>query len=297
LFTASSAYAAGSSRSNTPEYYYQPNVGNLELAARYDQQSASLSSATGTIKTADINFAQTGLGIEAGYGLSEAWAVRASIASLTTKEDMTDLNGVTSSAKASGLNDFTVGLTNITALSAWNLNVGISAALSPAKKKDLVFGGAEGNEMSGGTAITNYVGLSTIIGASNYFGFKAGYTGRTERTVSDNAASPSDYRITGGNSVLVGMFIETQISDFAVDARAEYSVIDPSLNTYANTTTKSNDGYKILTVGVGAQYQLSAMINFRLEYTLAMYSDQLSGTTTTPAFSVSDLGARLRFEF
>lgn len=294
FLTAAGHAQAG--RSGTPELFYQPNVNGVELTTEYHQYlSAATSTSSGGVKTNDVKFGNTGYFIRLGYAFSDAWAFRASMSMDSSSTDYTDTSEVTSSATASGMSDMAFMLTNITPVGGWNLNVGLGAALSQSPHLDAVVGGSSGNNMSGGTSIINYLGLSTALGSANYVGVKAQYTTRMQQAGSTNANPGVTYTVVGGNNTGLEAFYEMDFTPVDFDFRAGYFLTDGSLKTYSSGTTATVDATKYTQFALGAQYQVMASTNFRLEYSMSMYPEVVA--TGVAAYSVTQLTARLRFEF
>jgi hypothetical protein len=290
------AGTAQAGRSNTPEFFYQPNVNQIELAGEYHQILSATSSTTANgVKVNDIKYGDSGYGLKLGYAFSESWAVRFSAGMDSFTTDVTDLSQNTTSTKSSGMNDLTFMLTNITPIGGWNLNVGIGVGLSPSKHMDAVAGGSDGNNQTGGTSIINYLGLSTPLGSGNYIGGKVQYTTRLQRTGTTNANPGVDYGVNGGNDTSLEAFYEMDFTPVDFDIAAGYFLTDGAVKTFPAGNTSTVDATKHMQVAIGAQYDITAGTNFRVEYLMAMYPDVAA--TGATAYNLSAISARLRFEF
>jgi hypothetical protein len=293
-------YAQGA-RSNTPEYFYQPASGVMSLGLEGHQLlSGSTSTSVSGVKTSDTKLSRVGYAIDYGYGFNDEWAFSVKMALDNTTSDVTTAAGSTSSYKQTGRSDIHLMLSNITALGGWNLNIGVGAALSPGKRLDQT-ASTEGNNLSGGTSVLNYIGLSTVIGSGNYVGGKVQYVTRTQATGNTNTSVNSvaqDYSIDGGNIATVGGFAATDLTPFAADLAVTYNFIDPIVYTYSASSTISASAYQTVQVETGAQYGFTSSVNLRLSYQLLMLSEQASsGATALAAHNQSAISFRLRFEF
>lgn len=290
------SHSANALRSNTPEYFYQPNVNSIAVAVEGRQMMSGTS--TRYINGArfdEVKYGSTGYNFTFGYGFSEAWAFTARLGTENTSRDFLDTAGTPSSERTSGMNDWLVMLTNITPIGGWSLNVGVGAGISPGAHTDPRTG-IEGNNLSGGTSVTNYVGLSTTVGSGNYFGFKGQYLARMQRSANTNQTPAVEYVITGGHEASAGAFYEWGFSPGSMDVSLEYQVVDPSLRTFP-TGTNTVDGSKNVIWSAGLQYQVSQSANFRLQYTMGMYPEVVDAGVATGGHSKSWGSARIRFEF
>lgn len=290
------ARAAGS-RGNTPEFYYQPGAGVMQLSFDGHQiLSASTSKSVSGVKAYDIKIGNAGFGVVYGYGFSDAWAFSAQIANDNTTLDFTDSAGSVSSYKSTGRSDIRLMLTNVSDFAGFGLYAGIGATLSPSKHLDFT-SSADGNNQSGGTSIINYLGLSCTLGSGNYWGTKLQYITRTQRAANTNSSSPQDYSISGGNEASIAAFVQTDMAGASADLAVSYSFIDPVVDTWSGGGTTTWDPTRVVTVEGGAQYQFNSSVNLRLAYQMMMNGDQVSGATTISAFNQSQASLRLRFEF
>lgn len=286
-------------RAGTPEYFYQPSAGIMQLSFEGHQiLSAATSTLNGSVKTNDVKIGDAGFGCDFGYGFSDEWAFTVGTTTDNFTLDYTDsATQAVTAYRRTGRGDITLMLSNITALGGWNLNIGVGAALSPGKRLD-ASSSSDGNNLTGATGIINYIGLSTGIGSGNFVGGKAQYITRTQGTANTNTTSPSDYAVSGGNSLAFAAFISTELAPFEADLTVSDQFIDPIIDTYAPGSTVSHDAYRVMRVEAGAQYALSAAVNLRVTYQVAMYGEQVSnGTTHLAAYSRNQAAARLRFEF
>lgn len=288
--------AARASRSNTPEIFYQPNVGQMDFSGEYHQQlSGSTTVSSGGVTTDTIQYANTGYGLGLGYAFSEAWAIQISAVTDTFTTTVTDTSNTSTTASAAGLEDLAFMLTNITPIGGWSLYVGVGAGLSPANHLDANLGGAAGNNATGGTSVINYLGLSTTVGSGNYLGVKLQYITRLSRTGNTNGSPGIDYSQTGGNDTNLQAFYEMDFTPFAIDLTGGYTTTDAALKTYSDSSTASVVSTNHAQASLGMQYDITAGTNFRLQYTYAVYPSVAS--TGAASYNATFISARLRFEF
>lgn len=296
LWLIISGHSARAARSSTPEYFYQPNVNAIAISVEGHQMlSGSASRYQGGTKIDDVKYGSTGYSFTFAYGFSESWAIHLKLSTENRTWDYTSVAGTPTAHRASGMNDTFALLTNITALGQWSLNVGVGAGVSPGAHLDEQ-ANVDGNNLSGGVSVLNYVGLSTPTSGGNYLGLKGQYFARMQRSGNNNLTPATEYVMTGGHEASLGAFYEWNFSPASLDASILYQVVDPTLRTYP-TGTNTRDGSKNLLYALGAQYQISASANFRVEYLVAMYPEVIDAGTSTGAHSESWGTARLRFEF
>ena len=293
----SRVYAQGA-RSSTPEYFYQPTSGVMNLSFEGHQLLAgSTSTSVSGVKTNDTKLSRQGFAFDYGYGFSDEWAFSVKMVLDNRTSDVSTTAGGTTSYKQTGRSDVTLMLSNITALGGWNLNIGVGTALSPGKRLDQT-ASADGNNLSGGTSIINYFGLSTTLGSGNYFGGKVQYVTRTQATGNTNTSAPQDYSIEGGNTVSVAAFLAAELTPLAADLSVTYNFIDPIVYTYGASNTVTANAYQTVQIDVGAQYGFTPSVNLRLGYQMLMLSEQMSSSATVlAAHNQSVVSLRLRFEF
>jgi len=289
--------AAAGSRGGTPEYYYQPAAGQMQLSFDGHQVlSGSTSRSVGGVKAYDIKYGNAGFGVAYGYGFSDAWAFTAQMASDNNTIDHTDTAGNVSSYKSAGHGDVTLLLTNVSEFAGFGLYAGLGVSLSPGRHLDFT-SAADGNNQSGGSSIINYLGLSGSIGSGHHWGVKVQYITRTQRSANTNTSTPQDYAISGGNVAAVAAFAQTDLASASADIAATYSFVDPVVDIWPDGGTTTWDATHVLRLDAGAQYQWTPSVNLRLAYQMSMSADQVAGTTTIAAFNRSQVALRLRFEF
>ncbi len=298
LVASAGPVQAQGARSNTPEYFYQPTSGGMSLSFEGHQLlSGSTSTSVSGAKTNDIKLSKMGFAFDCSYGFSDEWAFSAKMALDNRTTDITTTAGTLTSYKQTGRSDVTLMLTNISALGAWSLNIGVGAGLSPGKRLDYT-ATEDGNNLSGGTSIINYLGLSTTVGSGNYFGGKIQYMTRTQGTGNTNGSAAQDYSIDGGNTATVAAFIATDFAPISADLALAYNFIDPIVYTYSASSTVTANAFQSVQIDAGVQYSLAPAVNLRLGYQMLMFGEQArSAQTTVAAYNESTGSFRLRFEF
>lgn len=291
-----SARAQGSSRSNLPEAFYQPNVNNKVFEFNYLQTMNSDQFRSTGASSSDVKLTDTIYGVTIGYGLTDSIGVKIGAGMGTTSIERTYLGGSTVTERASGMTDFTGGLNTVVPFSGWSFHFGIEAFTSPASHK-IGTTTADGNEMSGGTTITPYIGLSFVLAGGGFWGLRASYVSRAERTENANTPGAADYRINGGSGSDYQGFYQLTWDAFDLDFAGGYAQQGQVNYAYADGTTATKDPIGTPYLLIGTQYQVFAAMNIRAQYEMTMIPSYVDRSYTISAYNHGVASLRLRFEF
>ena len=298
LASTKRAFAQGNSRSNMPEIFYQPNVNNKSLELLFTQTMTAdqyTTSVAGT-KTADFKRTDTVYAMNAGYGLTESIAIRVGAGLASTTIEQVDVGGGTSTLKATGMTDFSGALLAVVPFSGWALNFGIEGASAPQTKK-LPSTSAEGNEVTGGTTITPYVGFSYTRAGGGYWGLKSSYVSRAERAENANTPGAQDYKITGGNGSIWEAYYQMTWDSFDIDLRAGMIFQDELNYTFVGGSTGNRESISSPFATLGVQYQIASSANLRAQYGLTMIPAYVDRSVHYSSYNHGVAGLRFRFEF
>lgn len=298
ILQAPLAFAAGNARSNLPEAFYQPNVNNkvAEVGYATTMSSDTYTQSQGGVRVSDVKQSDNVYSLLLGYGLTEQIAFRVSAGLASTTKDVTAVAGGTSNLKASGMTDVAAALVAIVPFSGWSLHFGIEGATSPSTHK-LPTASAEGNEVSGGSVITPYVGLSWALAGGDFTGIKALWVSRGERSENANTSGAQDYKLSGGSGSTYELFYQMTWSDFDLDLRAGLISQAEVTYTYADGSRANREGISSPFMNLGAQYQITSSTNFRAAYMLTMIPSYTDISTQIGSYNHGVASLRLRVEF
>lgn len=195
----------------------------------------------------------------------------------------------------SGLVDPTLYLNGRTPLDGASLRFGLALDLGLGKAKYDSSGTAQKNAMSGGLALTPYVGYETMVG-QGYLGARLSYKvwlGDRKAEIEDSSA---DIKYKGGNVLTPALYYEAKMDTLTLGAAVELNYVQKSKYTNGNNPeVELGNGRTTWDVALYAPYEITPDITLLPQFTYGQWSAYDTSTIDNVNFWDVKVGARFGF--